>query len=79
MAEAEHCNGDFLWIDQIGQIKKACACLRRPSAKREGVGRRRQPPPDSKAADLYQRQAHAKFKKPQLFRDFFALTEEFEL
>ena len=52
VAEAEHCNGDFLWIDQIGQIKKACACLRRPSAKREGVGRRRQPPPDSKAADL---------------------------
>ena len=42
----------------VGQVKKACACLRRPSAKREGVGRR-QPPPDSKAADLYQRQTHA--------------------
>lgn len=29
--------------------------------------------PVSEAADLYQRQAHAKLKKPQLFRDFFML------
>ena len=68
-----------MWIDQIGQIKKACACLRRPSAKREGVGRRRQPPPDSKATDLYQDKHTPNLKKTNFLEIFYALTEEFEL